>query len=71
MAQFTAHASDITCDGCANAIRRALGRLDGVQSVDVDVPAKDVTVQYDESKVDRSQVMEKLSRAGFDSTLKD
>jgi copper chaperone len=70
MATLTAHSEGISCEGCANAIRRALGRLDGVNDVAVDVPAQDITVQYDEAAVQPEQVLEKLSRAGYDSKLK-
>lgn len=68
MARLSAHAKDITCEGCANAIRRALTRLDGVQAVQVDVPSQVVSVEYDETTVEARQVLDKLSRAGFDST---
>jgi Cu+-exporting ATPase len=70
MAEMTAHAPDISCEGCANAIQRALGRLDGVQNVSVDVPSKIIQVQYDEGLVDTHQVLVKLSNAGYDSVLK-
>ncbi len=70
MAQLTAHAPDITCEGCANAIQRALGKLSGVSKVEVDVPSKDVTVQYEEGVVTPADVLGKLSRAGYDSALK-
>ena len=70
MAALTAHAPDISCEGCANAIQRALGRLAGVQSVQVDVTAKEVHVQYDGGAVDPSTILDRLSRAGYDSTLK-
>ena len=70
MAQLTANSKDISCEGCSNAIQRALGRLAGVQSVSVDVDSKDVHVEYDESVVQPGKVLEKLSNAGYDSTLK-
>jgi copper chaperone CopZ len=71
MAKLVAHSNEISCEGCANAIRRALGRLEGVQEVSVDVPAQDITVQYDDAAVQPAHVLEKLSRAGYDSTLRD
>jgi copper chaperone CopZ len=71
MAEMTAHAPDISCEGCAQAIQRALGRLDGVRSVSVDVPFKQIKVDYDEGFVDTHQVLVKLSHAGYDSVLKE
>lgn len=34
----------MTCDGCAGAVKRVLGKIDGVQEVTTDVAAKRVTV---------------------------
>ena len=70
MENLTAHTADISCEGCANAIRRALSRLQGVTSVEVDVSAKEVAVGYDPAVVRPEEVLERLSRAGYESTLK-
>jgi copper chaperone len=50
---------DISCEHCARAIKGALEPLAGVGLVQVDIPAKRVTVQYDESKVG----IEKITQA--------
>jgi len=42
---------DISCAHCERAIKGALEPLAGVRVVRVDIPAKRVTVEYDESKV--------------------
>lgn len=34
----------MTCEGCANAVKRVLGKVGGVDAVVTDVPAKKVTV---------------------------
>ena len=57
-------APDIECDGCANAIKKALGKLDGVTDVAVDVDAKRVTVSHAAS-TSRDAVTAALDRAGF------
>ena len=41
----------ISCEHCERAIKGALEPLAGVSLVQVDIPAKKVTVEYDESKV--------------------
>lgn len=58
------HAPDIECDGCANSIKRALGRVAGIQSVEVDVAAKDVSVRFD-APASAHDVEEALDQAGF------
>ena len=62
--ESTFHAPDIECDGCANSIKRALGRVTGIQAVEVDVPAKNVMVRYD-SPADAVTVRSALDSAGF------
>ena len=52
MAQTTLSVPDISCEHCERTITEALTPLDGVRSVKVDIPAKQVNVDYDESSVD-------------------
>ena len=61
-ATFTA--PDIECGGCASAIKNALGRVNGVSDVEVDVDAKQVSVRYEEPATAES-VAQALDRAGF------
>ena len=56
MTTRTLSVPDISCEHCERAIKGALEPLPGVQSVDVDIPAKTVRVQFDESKVDVEQI---------------
>ena len=57
-------ALDIECDGCANAIRKAVGKVEGVQSVQVNVDHKEVSVTFD-APATESQVVGALDNAGF------
>ena len=52
MAQTTLSVPDISCEHCERTITEALTPLDGVRAVKVDIPAKQVNVDYDESAVD-------------------
>lgn len=63
--KFQAHAPDISCEGCANAIKRALGALSGVQTVEVDIPDKNVIVQYDASQLNDNDMRARLEKAGY------
>lgn len=65
-ATFEAHCPTIECDGCANSIRRTLGKAVGVESVTVEVAAKNVRVQYDPAQTDATALRERLTRAGFE-----
>jgi len=52
MAQTTLSVPDISCEHCERTITQALTPLDGVREVKVDIPAKQVRVDYDEATVD-------------------
>jgi len=51
---------NISCHHCAQAITSALTPLEGVQSVQVDIPAKQVKVTFDERFIDIERMKEVL-----------
>lgn len=57
-------APEIVCGGCANSIKKALGQVDGVSDVAVDVSAKTVTIHHDDG-TSRETLVAALDRAGF------
>ncbi len=56
----------MSCEGCANAVRRSVGQLPGVESVDVGLAEKRVAVTYDEAKTDAAAIRERIEDAGYD-----
>ena len=52
MARTTLSVPDISCEHCERTITEALMPLDGVRTVKVDIPSKQVNVDYDEGTVD-------------------
>lgn len=67
--QLRLNAPDISCKSCANAITNALSKLNGVQQVTVDVPAKMVEVHFEESEVTVEAILQRLDEAGFPATV--
>ncbi len=61
----TYHTPAIHCDGCANSIKRSLGKLNGVEETTVDVATKSVTVSYDETMTKDADIRTRLEAAGF------
>lgn len=59
---------DISCEGCANAIKRAVSTIDGIHSVDVDVDHKKVCVEYDSGAVTPDAIRDRIGDAGYDTT---
>ena len=62
----TLKAPEITCGGCANSIKNALSKLEGVSQTDVDIESKIVTVKHNEN-ASREDIIEALDRAGFET----
>jgi YHS domain-containing protein/copper chaperone CopZ len=56
MTQITLNVPDITCDHCDRTIRNALTPVAGVKRVAVDIPAKQVEVEYDPDRVTLDQI---------------
>lgn len=55
---------DIVCGGCASSIEKALGKMEGVRQIEVDVERKNVRVQHEETLAPE-QIAEKLDDIGF------
>lgn len=55
----------IHCDGCAASIKRSLGKLAGVGSVEVRVDERSVSVAYDPALVSPDSIKARLKLAGF------
>jgi len=51
----------MTCEGCANAIKRILGKMEGVAEVQTSVENKSVVVKADPS-VSKQMMLEKLQK---------
>lgn len=54
--------SGMTCEGCANAVKRAVGGVAKGATVDVDLPKGEVTV---DGPADAATVIAAIDSAGF------
>jgi copper chaperone len=57
---------EIHCDHCKVSIEGALAPIDGVEGATVDIPARTVTVRYDDSSVDRGDLVEAIEQQGYE-----
>jgi copper ion binding protein len=55
----------MSCDGCVQKIETALGKIDGVQEVRVDLTGKTATVVFDRRKTDIPTLHDTLLRSGY------
>jgi len=56
----------MTCANCKKAIEEALGNLEGVSSVSVDLEESNVTVNYDENVVELGDIRLEIENQGYD-----
>ncbi len=65
MESLTLTSPDISCDHCKRSIEQAVGAIDGVQSVSVDVPSKRIAVNFNPVQTSRFAIVEKLDEEGY------
>jgi copper chaperone len=65
VANVTLNVPDISCEHCERAITGALAPVDGVNSVSVDIPSKQVKVDYDPSQVDLDKMKDILQEEDY------
>jgi mercuric ion binding protein len=56
---------NMTCAACPITVRKAMSRVDGVQSVEVNFEAKTVTATYDPALADTATIAEASTAVGF------
>lgn len=66
MATDTIVVPEIHCDHCRSSIEGALAPLDGVARASVDIEARQVTVDYDESTIDRDALISAIEDQGYE-----
>ncbi len=61
----TLRAPNISCGHCVMAIKKAVGKLQGVSSVEGDPETKVVTVSYDPSQVNLTSIEDAMAEEGY------
>ncbi len=65
MAKTTLSVPDISCEHCERAITGALTPVEGVREVRVDIPGRQVRVEYDEGVIDLDRLKEILEEEDY------
>jgi copper chaperone len=65
-AELVLNVNGMSCSHCEHAVKTAVGALDGVESVAVDLKGKKVTTQYDSAKVHPDQIRNAIEDQGYD-----
>jgi len=65
MSNVTLNVPDISCEHCERTITNTLQPVSGVRSVQVDIPARQVRVEYDESQVSVERMKDLLQEEDY------
>ena len=65
MAEQVLEVPEVHCHHCVAAIEGAVGSLDGVRSVKVDLGRKDVTVDYDDRELELAKIVAAIEEEGY------
>ncbi len=58
-------APDISCEHCQHAIEGAVGKMEGVKQVKVDIPTRTVQVEYDPKLVTLARIEAVMDDVGY------
>jgi len=58
------------CGGCVQSVTRAVSRVSGVRNVDVSLPNKAATVEFDAAAVAPEAIIAAIEAAGFEATAR-
>ena len=56
----------MTCSSCSSGIERTVSKLDGVESVVVNLLSNNMTVEYDEEKLNVNKIMDVVEGLGYE-----
>ena len=65
MAATILNVPDISCEHCERTITNALKPIAGVRTVNVDIPGKQVRVEYDEAQVSVDRMKDILQEEDY------
>lgn len=68
MITTTFRTEPFTCPSCVKKIESAVGQMSGVQSVDVMFNSSKVKVTYDDTKLQSSEVADRITGLGYPVT---
>jgi copper chaperone len=66
MSTLTLNVPDISCGHCKSSIEGAVSELTGIEKVEVTIDARTVDVAYDDSAVDRKEIVEAIEAVGYE-----
>lgn len=62
----TLNVPGISCDHCKDTIEGAVGQLEGIETVQVDIEHRTVAVAFDDTEISLPQIVAALDEAGYE-----
>ncbi len=62
----TLNVEGMSCSHCENSVKKAVGALEGVESVAVDLKGNKVTIEFDAQKVSVDTIKDTIEDQGYD-----
>jgi heavy metal translocating P-type ATPase len=62
---------EMTCAACVATVNKAVEQLKGVTKAEVRLISSDMTVEYDEERIDESSIMKAVERVGYGISLQE
>ncbi len=59
----------MTCSACSASVEKAVGHMEGVSSVNVNLLSNNMTVEYDDSLVEASSIIQAVTDAGYTASV--
>lgn len=63
---LTLQIGGMSCTGCSSAVEKAVARLEGVESVHVNLPAEKAFVEYDPNRTTPDYIAQAITDAGYE-----
>lgn len=60
------HVKGMSCNHCVKSIEAALGKIQGIESVQVNLKKESVSVSFRESNITIEKIKETIEDAGYD-----
>lgn len=59
----------MNCGACVGRITRALGDLDGIDGVEINLAAKLANIQFNDADIDSDTIIAAIAEAGYQASL--
>ena len=68
--KITVDVVGMTCAACSARIEKSILKLEGVGKVNVNLSTNKATVEYDDSKIQKDDIVKTIEKTGYEVPLK-